>query len=88
MGEAFVYVHMADSKTHQKRIEEITNQDKLKFKNRAVWKIKCIVRTSKLISYMDRNKGKRIEKIYTFLAYDFLDNGAMYFLKRMLKKIF
>ena len=24
----------ADSKTHQKRIEEITNQDKLKFKNR------------------------------------------------------
>ena len=35
---------------------------------------------------MDRNKGKRIEKIYTFLVYDFLDNGAMYFLKRMLKK--
>ena len=78
----------ADSKTHQKRIEEITNQDKLKFKNRAVWKIKCIVRTSKLISYMDRNKRKRIEKIYTILAYDFFDNGAMYFLKRMLKKIF
>ena len=78
----------ADSKTHQKRIEEITNQDKLKFKNRAVWKIKCIARTPKLISYMDRNKGKRIEKIYTFLAYDFLDNGAMYFLKRMLKQIF
>ena len=78
----------ADSKTHQKRIEEITNQDKLKFKNRVVWKIKCIARTPKLISYMDRNKGKRIEKIYTFLAYDFLDNGALFFLKRMLKKIF
>ena len=48
----------ADSKTHQKRVEEITNQDKLKFKNRVVWKIKCIARTPKLISYMDRNKGR------------------------------
>ena len=39
------------------------------------------------ISYFDKKSGGKLEKIYTFFAYDFLDYGPVHFLKRLLIKI-
>lgn len=57
-------------------------------KMRFVWKIKCAARNPKLIAFFDKRKGTKIERIYTFLAYDFLDLGPNYWLKRLLKRYF
>ncbi|MGO5163484.1 glycosyltransferase family 32 protein [Fusicatenibacter saccharivorans] len=51
------------------------------------WKIKCLMRNPELINCLERNGETKISKIYVFLAYDFLDNGPMYFIKRIFKKI-
>ncbi|MFQ8630465.1 MAG: glycosyltransferase family 32 protein [Intestinibacter bartlettii] len=50
------------------------------------WKLRCKLRNPKLINYVEDNKDKLISKIYTFLVYDLIDYGLMYYIKRFLKK--
>lgn len=58
------------------------------FLQRFSWKLKCAVRNPSFISFFDQKKGTRIEKIYTFCAYDLLDYGPLYFVKRLIRKVF
>ena len=77
----------ADEETQKKRIADIKNESKKSFKSRFIWKIKLKMRNPKIISYFDQRRGSKLEKIYTFFAYDFLDYGPLHFLKRLLIKI-
>jgi len=52
-----------------------------------LWRMKCFLRNPFVINFLERNGETRLSKIYVFLAYDFLDNGPIYFVKRFLKKI-
>lgn len=51
------------------------------------WRIKCLARSPKLIAYFDAHKGTLRDRLYTFAAYDLLDNGALYFIKRFARKM-
>lgn len=52
------------------------------------WKLKCFLRNPNLINRLERKGPTKISKLYVFLAYDFLDNGCIYFLKRCFKRFF
>ena len=77
----------ADEETQRKREAEIINKKKNRIGIRLVWKIKCAVRSPKIIAYFDNKRGSKSERIYTFLAYDFLDYGLIYFVKRLAHKV-
>lgn len=76
----------ADEDTKAKRELEILSDKKNTVSSRTLWKIKTMMRSPRLISFFDQRKGTRIEKVYTFLAYDLLDCGLLYFIKRFIKK--
>lgn len=77
----------AGKETQRKREYEIINKKKNRFGGRLKWKIKCVMRSSKLIAYFDNKRGLKSERIYTFLAYDFLDYGLIHFVKRFANKV-
>ena len=77
----------ADEETVKKRNKEILNGKKDTIGVKLIWKIKCLVRSPKLISFFDTKRGTIAEKIYTFIAYDFLDYGPIHYLKLILSKI-
>ena len=78
----------AELEEYTKRTKEIQAQRNNTLCNKLLWKFKCLVRNPRWISYFDQHKGTLIERIYTFCAYDLLDNGPVYFIKRLIKKIF
>lgn len=78
----------SDEKTQKKREEEIKSGSNVTWCSKLLWKIKCLARSPEIIAYFDTKRGSRIEKLYTFLAYDFLDCGPIYFFKRLIRKIF
>ena len=51
-----------------------------------LWKLKCFLRNPKLVNWLERDGETRISKIYIFISYDLLDNGLVYFIKRLLRK--
>ncbi|MBS5431255.1 MAG: hypothetical protein KHX75_09285 [Lachnospiraceae bacterium] len=51
------------------------------------WKLKCWLRNPNLINWLERNGETALSKTYIFFAYDFLDNGLYYFIKRIWSKI-
>lgn len=51
------------------------------------WKLKCWLRNPNLINWLERNGETALSKIYIFFVYDFLDNGLIYFIKRIWSKI-
>ena len=57
-------------------------------KTRILWKIKCFFRGPRFIKFFDKRRGRASERIYTFFAYDFLDMGPWYFIKKAFKRIF
>lgn len=77
----------ADKETQRKREYEIINKKKNSFGTCFMWKIKCAMRSPKLIAYFDNKRGSKAERIYTFLAYDFLDYGLIYYIKRLAHKV-
>lgn len=77
----------ADEETVIQREKELKEKDSLTQREKTFWKIKCLVRSPGLINYFDKHKGSRLEKCYTFLAYDFLDYGLIYFIKRFVCKV-
>lgn len=77
----------ADEEVQAKRQADILTDKKNSFRMKNVWKIKMMLRNPQLISYFDRKKGSKIEKIYTFISYDLLDYGALHFIRRFLNKI-
>ena len=50
-------------------------------------KLKKYFRDSRKFEFVEKNFGKRATNIYTFFAYDFLEMGARYYLKRIILKI-
>ena len=50
------------------------------------WKLKRFLRNPKVMNWLERNGETKFSKLYVFLTYDLLDNGPVYFVKRMLKK--
>ena len=77
----------ADEATQKQRELEIISSQKDKLRVRVLWKIKCFVRNPRIIAFFDKRRGTKVEKAYTFCAYDFLDYGALHFFKRIVKKI-
>lgn len=77
----------ADEETQKKRIKDINNESDKLLKTRLIWKIKVMVRDPKIISYFDSKRGSRLEKIYTFFAYDFLDYGPIHYVKKLFIKL-
>lgn len=54
---------------------------------KAMYRFKCLVRHKKIIQYIDSKKGTGIEKVYLFLAYDFLDYGPWHYVKLICSKL-
>lgn len=83
-----LYMYTWGSEEEQKKRQKaLTEKKQMNTFEKTVWRIKCLARSPKLIAYFDARKGSRIEKIYTYFAYDFLDAGPIYFLKRLIMKI-
>ena len=38
------------------------------------------------MNWLERNGETKISKIYVFITYDLLDNGPVYFVKRLIKR--
>lgn len=51
------------------------------------WKLKYFVRNPELINWLERNGETKLSKLYVFCAYDLLDNGPGYFVRRTISKI-
>ena len=66
----------------------LREKKELTWKEKVSWKIKCTLRNPTFIHYFDRHRGTRREKIYVFIAYDFLDNGLLHYIRRIFGKIF
>lgn len=73
---------------YTKRTNDIQNQAKNTLVNKLLWKLKCLVRNPRFIQFFDRHKGTFAERVYVFCAYDLLDNGPIYFVKRLMLKLF
>ena len=50
-------------------------------------RIKSALRNESIFNFLERYFSYKIVDIYTFFVYDVMDNGAIYFLKRYLKKV-
>lgn len=77
----------ADEQTQKRREQEIVNKSNITRHEKMLWSVKCFARNPKFIAFFDKKRGTRIEKLYTFFAYDFLDCGPVYFIKRLFRKI-
>ena len=82
----YTYTWAEEDKVIQ-REKELQKNKSLTRKQKVIWKIKCLVRSPKLINYFDKHKGTKVEKLYTFMAYDLLDCGLIYFVKRLKAKL-
>lgn len=76
-----------DEDTRQKRDTAIRSNTKLTKAQLCIWKFKCFLRSPKFNNYFEKKRGKLPEKIYTFVVYDLIDNGPIYFSKRLVKRI-
>lgn len=76
------------SKRHE-QIKQYFDRGKGSLKTRAKWKLQRFVRNPKLINYIDaKHRNSFFQKAYTFMAYDLIDNGIWYYIKRLFKKLF
>lgn len=50
------------------------------------WKLKRFFRNPTVMNWLERNGETKISKIYVFITYDLLDNGPVYFVKRLIKR--
>ena len=73
----------AEADTAMQRERKLLGKTTLTGRELIRWKFKCFVRNPKLITYFDGHRGSIGDRIYTFMAYDLLDNGALYFAKRL-----
>lgn len=78
----------AEADAVKQRERELLEKPHLTRRELIRWKLKCRVRSPKLIAYFDAHKGSSGERLYTFLAYDLLDYGVIHFVQRFVNKIF
>ena len=83
----FYTYSLGNEEERKKRQKEIL-KGPLKGIKLLVWKFKCLVRHPRIIVYLDKRKGSLFEKTYTFFAYDFLEKGFFYYIKRLFMKLF
>lgn len=50
-------------------------------------KLKKFLRDPKRFEFLEKHFNKRIVDIYTFMAYDFLEMGLFYYLRRLKKRM-
>jgi len=81
------YYTWADDEVRKKREADIMADKKKSSRTKVIWKIKTILRNPRFISFFDGVRGTKIDKVYTFIAYDLLDYGLLYFVQRLLRKI-
>ena len=77
----------ADDEVRKKREADIMADKKKSSRTKVILKIKTILRNPRFISFFDGVRGTKIDKVYTFIAYDLLDYGLLYFVQRLLRKI-
>ena len=77
----------ADAGTQKNRLEALEEEKENPWIKRKSYQFKCLVRSTKIINYMDKKKGTMLEKVYTFVAYDLLDYGVWYYVKRLFRKM-
>lgn len=77
----------ADDEVRKKREADIMADKKNSSRTKVIWKIKTILRNPRFISFFDGVRGTKIDKVYTFIAYDLLDYGLLHFVQRLLRKI-
>lgn len=77
----------SDESTVRQRERKIMDSPTLTRSELIRWKFKCFVRSPSLIKYFDAHKGKWYERIYTFIAYDLLDYGLTYYIRRLFRKL-
>lgn len=51
------------------------------------WQLKSFLRNPAVINWLERNGETLISRLYVFCAYDLLDNGPIYFAKRLIRKV-
>lgn len=49
-------------------------------------KLKRVLRTPSVFTWIEKRLGRKIMGIYTFLVYDLLENGPMFYIKRQIRK--
>ena len=50
-------------------------------------KLKHLLRNYKIFDFIEHNWGKSAVSVYTFIAYDFLEMGVFYYIRRLFMKI-
>lgn len=56
-------------------------------KKHTFWKVRKVLRDSRIITFFEKNNLFRIKRIYTFIVYDLIDYGVLYWLMRVIYKI-
>ena len=76
-----------DKNTQHQRDARIKSNNTFSPGQMILWKLKCFLRQPKFNNYFLKRKGTFCEKVYTFVVYDLLDCGIIYFLKLILLKL-
>lgn len=77
----------ADENTVRQREKKLIEAPTLTRLELIRWKFKCLVRNPALVRYFDGHRGTWYERMYTFMAYDLLDCGLIYFIGRLFSKL-
>lgn len=56
-------------------------------KTHRAWKFRKLIRNPQIFSFFENNKLDRIKKIYTFIVYDFIDYGIIYWFVKFMQKV-
>lgn len=83
-------VFLSEEHVEQRRLaimEQLDGERTWSLKQMAKYKLGRMVRSPKLIAYIEKHKTSFVGKTFTFIIYDLLDNGPVYFIKRVINKI-
>lgn len=69
------------------RDEEQNELLKYAKKKRGFWRLRRILRSPEIFLFFDKLHMKRVSQVYTFLVYDFIDQGALYWGMKVFYKI-
>ena len=88
-GNAFISTGMYNKIAIHHYASSWTDDPKQNIETNKKWKdsgIKRFLRNPKRQKWIKQHTSEQIEKIYTFIAYDLMENGLIYYVKRWCKK--
>ena len=83
-------VFLSDEHVEQRRVaimKQLNEQVKVTPKQQFKYKLGLLIRRPKLIAFIEKRKSTFCGKALTFLIYDLIDSGPVYFLKLVINKI-